>query len=179
MRPLIILALALSACSATSVTEPATEEATEQPTASPTDEPTEEPTERPTPEPTATPPPQPASFEEQLAAAENIGYEELFRNSADHFAKDIAFRGQVLQVIGEPGGFEMRIAVTPGDYGFWDDPVYVFYEGSERFLEDDIVDFVGLYADVVTYESTSSGPVTIPSMLVNANGIKLIESGGS
>lgn len=114
--------------------ERATPRAADRATPEPTRKPTPEPTRRPTPRPTPEPTPVPLGFDEQLAAAENISYDDLFRNSADHFGKDVAFRGQMLQVLGEPGGFEFRIAVTPGEYGFWDDPIYVFYEGTERFL---------------------------------------------
>lgn len=168
----VLLLLALVGCAGAQTVE---ESATATPTERPTPTPTERPTQRPTLRPTPTPTPAPLSFDEQLAAAENISYEDLFRNSPDHIGKDIAFRGQVIQVLGGPGEFELRIAVTPSDFGFWDDVVYVFYAGEERFLTDDIVDFVGLYTDVISYESAGAGEITIPSMYVNANGLRLVE----
>lgn len=167
---LLVVAL-LAGCSAQGGLEPPEETVTLAPTLAPNPIPT------PAPEPVAPPPPPPPPalpFEEQLAAAENISYEELFRNSASHVGKSVAFRGQVIQVLGEPGGFEFRIAVTDGGYGFWDDPIYVFYTGTDRYLVDDIVDFVGTSTDVITYESTMGGEITIPSMTVNATGMKLI-----
>lgn len=40
---------------------------------------------------------------------------------------------------------------------------------------DDIVDLVGLSTDVITYESTMGGEITIPSMIVDALGMRLVE----
>ena len=152
---------------------------TPDPTAEPTPEPTPDPTPEPTPVPTAEPTPAPTlapiGFDEQMAAAENISYEEIFRNSTSHVGKDVAFRGEIIQVLGEPGGFEFRISVTPSEYGFWDDPVYVLYTGTDRFLVDDVVDFVGMSTDVLTYESTMGGEITIPSMVVDSLGMRLVQ----
>jgi hypothetical protein len=55
-----------------------------------------------------------------------------------------------------------------------DDPVYVIYDGQDRFLVDDIVDFVGLSSDLITYESVMGGEITIPSVyVIEENGMRL------
>lgn len=129
----------------------------------------------PTPEPSPTPTLPPLTFDEQVALAINVSYDDLFRNSAHYVGELVYFRGEVIQVLGEPGGFEMRISVTQGEYGFWDDPVYVFYSGNDRFLVEDIVDFVGVSADLITYESVLGGEITIPSVFVASDGMRLVD----
>jgi len=131
-----------------------------------TPQPTVRPTPRPTPVPTVAPTPVPElTWNEMMVAAENVSYDELFRHSADHIGDLVYFKGQVIQVLGETGNFEMRISVTPGSYGFWDDPVYVLYVGDERFLDDDVVEFIGISTDLLTYESVLGGDITIPSVM--------------
>ena len=156
-----------SAAASTTPTERAAVDPTQEPTPEPTRRPT--PTPHPTPEPTPVPTPKPLTWNELFAAAENVSYDELFRNSDNHVGDLVYFMGEVTQVLGERGSWEMRISVTPSEFGFWDDPVYVFYTGNKRFLEEDIVEFIGYYADVVTYESVLGGDITIPSVLAERN----------
>jgi hypothetical protein len=174
--------VAEGAASPTSSTSDRTEEATSRPTATPppssagcaddeiqlqvngeytcvTESPA--PTAVPTPRPTATPR---LTWNQMMAAAENVSYDELFRHSARHIGDLVYFRGEVIQVLGDAGWFEMRISVTPSDYGFWDDPIYVTYTGKERFLVDDVVEFIGISSDLMTYESVMGGEITIPSV---------------
>ena len=40
-------------------------------------------------------------------------YEELFRNAESHIGASVYFRGEIIQVLGEPGNWEYRINVTP------------------------------------------------------------------
>jgi hypothetical protein len=186
MKPLLItvLAFALTACSpgGGGATEQST--ATASATATPTEEvtPTEEPspTEEPTPEPTATPEPTPEpalSFAQQKKAAKKVSYDNLFRHSDDYLFESIVYTGQIIQVLGDPGSFQFRINVTKGDYGLWDDTVLVDYSGTERFLEDDIVEFVGLSAGPITYQSVFGGDITIPGFSVDEKGMRLVKAG--
>jgi hypothetical protein len=101
-----------------------------------------------------------------LAAAENIAYDELFRNSDAHEFKEVYFRGQVIQVLGEPGLWNVRVNVTPGEYGFWDDTVFIEFHGDQRYLDDDVVDFVGTFTGPYTYESVMGGEITLPGVLI-------------
>lgn len=58
-----------------------------------------------------------------------------------------------------------RIDVTYKGYGYYDDTVYVTYDGygsEERILEDDIVTFYGEYKGLKTYETVMGSSVTIP-----------------
>ena len=65
------------------------------------------------------------------------------------------------------GDFQLRVNVTPGDYGFWDDTVFLRYDDAPvRILEDDVIAFVGRMNGTVTYESVLGGDVTIPDITV-------------
>lgn len=142
------------------------------PTAEPTPAPTPLPTAKPTPEPTPVPTPAVVAFDEQLAAAVNLTYDELFRNSDAHIGESVYYRGEVIQVLGEPGFWDLRVNVTPDSYGFWDDTIYVTYMGDERFLEGDVVDLVGLSMGPYTYESVMGGDITIPLLMVDDLGMR-------
>ena len=129
-----------------------------------------------TPRPTPAPTPAPTTWEDRLAAAENVPYDELFRNSDSYLFEDVYYRGEVIQVLGEPGGWNLRVNVTPGDYGFWDDTVLIEFYGDQRYLEDDIIDFVGTFTGPYTYESVMGGEITVPGILIMDDiGIRLVE----
>jgi len=144
-------------------------EPTPEATPSPTPEPTLKPTPEPTPEPTPAPTPKPTAkttFADLVAAAIKVKYSELFRNSEKYEFEQVAFSGQIIQVLDAGDGtYNFRINVTKGDYGFWDDTVFVAYEGK-RFLEDDIVQFVGTYTGPYSYESTFGATITIPGFIL-------------
>ena len=63
------------------------------------------------------------------------------------------------------GEVQIRLAVN-GDY---DNILYGVYDSSivsSRVLEDDYITVMGLSSDLLTYESTMGGEITIPSMVV-------------
>lgn len=98
-------------------------------------------------------------------------YKELFRNSDDYLFEQIYYKGEVIQVLGDAtDGWTLRVNVTKGRYGFWEDTVILYYTGTERFLEDDIVEFVASYTGPYTYESVMGGDITIPGFLLVQQG---------
>ena len=122
----------------------------------------------PAPQPTATPIPTPSptpTFEELKADSELVPYNNLFRNNEEHIGKRVWYQAQVVQVI-EKGRdkYELRVDVTRGDY-FWENTVFLFYSGS-RLLEEDIIEFVGIVEELVTYEAIFGNDVTIPAIRV-------------
>lgn len=153
-----------------SATPTSTPRATPRPTPRQTAAATHRPTPQPTPVPVLA-----LSYEEQFAAAINLSYDELFRNAEAHVGESIYYRGEVIQVLGEPGDWQYRIDVTLGAYDIWTDTVLVAYAGTDRFLEDDIVDFVGLSLGPYTYESVLGGDITIPLLAVDENGMRLVQ----
>ena len=120
-------------------------------------------------------PPKPTS-EETLAeirkdpAYQNpkvVPYAELFRNSDKYIGEYVRFTGEVVQVLGEPGNWNLRVNVTKyGEYStYYKDTVYVISTAKERVIENDIIEFTGLSTGVITYESTLGGNITIPSLV--------------
>lgn len=121
-----------------------------------------------TPIPTITPTPVPTpTWNEWKESAQDISYEDLFRYAERHKGKRVYYRGKVIQVLESRGDFQLRVNVTSGDYGLWEDTVFLRYDDAPvRILEDDIVAFVGKMNGTVTYESVLGGEVTIPDITV-------------
>ena len=93
----------------------------------------------------------------------------MFRYAEENKGKRVFYRGVVVQVIEDEGDFRLRVNVTPGDYGFWTDTVYLRYaDAPVRVLEEDIISFVGRMNGTVTYESIMGAEITIPYISVGA-----------
>ena len=91
----------------------------------------------------------------------------MFRYAEQNEGKLVFYRGEVVQVMEDQGAFQLRVNVTPGDYGFWDDTVFLRHvDAPVRILEYDIIAFVGRMNGTVTYESVMGGNVTIPDISV-------------
>lgn len=106
-----------------------------------------------------------ADEEEKKGYDTGIGYKDLARNPKDYVGKKIKFQGKVAQVLEGDGEVQIRLAVG----GSYDNIIYCVYDSSivsSRVLEDDYITVMGLSSDLITYESTMGGEITIPSMLV-------------
>ena len=121
----------------------------------------------------ATPTPALSDLDAAKAQAVTIAYDDLFRYNEQHVGKTVRYVGKVLQVqekeclivCGEEDtGYILRVAVTKGSYSFWDDPIWVDYKGTQRFLEDDIVTVWGVVTGLQKYTAVLSNQVTIPSV---------------
>jgi hypothetical protein len=135
----------------------------------PTVEPTPEPTLAPTPEPTPVPTARRRSIKQMVDSATKVSYKELFRNSDKYLLDAVYFKGEVIQVLDDgSGSYTLRVNVTKGEYGWWDDTVLLQYEG-DRVLVDDIVDFVGISTGPYTYESVLGGDITVPAIDVTVD----------
>ena len=130
--------------------------------------PTPRPTSTPRPTPTITPTPFPTpTWEEMKESALGLSYEDLFRYAENHRGKLVYYRGKVVQVMESRGDFQLRVNVTSGEYGFWEDTVFLRYDDAPvRILEDDVVAFVGIMNGTITYESVLGGEITIPDITV-------------
>ena len=89
-------------------------------------------------------------------------YDDYARNPDSHTAEKIKFNGKVIQVIETDDGAQYRIAVG-GDYNKMFFVQYLFSDTEYRVLESDNVTVYGSFADLVTYDSTLGGKVTIPA----------------
>ena len=103
-----------------------------------------------------------------MSKCKSISYNELARNPKKYEGQMVKFTGEVIQVQEAQSMWYYnvyRIDVTYKGYGYYDDTVYVTYDGygsEERILEDDIVTFYGEYQGLKTYETVMGSSVTIP-----------------
>ncbi|MBW7884063.1 MAG: SH3 domain-containing protein [Caldilineaceae bacterium] len=111
-----------------------------------------------------------ADIDTLKASAETISYDELFRHNEKYVGTVVRYVGEVLQVqtksclVCDNPGYVLRVAVTKGDFGIWDDPIWVEYEGAERFLEEDIVTVWGTVEGLQDYTAVLGNQVTIPKI---------------
>jgi len=131
---------------------------------------TTQPTSTSTPTSTAkiTPAPtQTKSFAAWKVSATSPNYDDLFRNNQQYVGTLVYYRGQVVQVL-EAGQnkYQLRVNITEGKYS-WGDTVYLFYSGN-RFLENDVIEFVGQVDGLMTYAAVSGASITIPEISVFA-----------
>ncbi len=104
------------------------------------------------------------------STALTIEYDDLFRYNEDHIGKVVQYVGQILQVqeiecaTCEEPSYILRIAITEEQFGSWDDVVWVEYESSERFLDEDIVTFWGTVEGLKKYTTVLGNIITIPQI---------------
>ncbi len=103
-----------------------------------------------------------------------VSYEELFRNSEKYIGENVYYKGEVIQVLGSTGDWTMLIAVTKKSDQYWDDNVLVYYSGTERYLEEDLVEFTGIFSQIYEYESALGVPIQVP--LIYTENITLLSS---
>ncbi|HIZ18552.1 MAG TPA: zinc ribbon domain-containing protein [Candidatus Olsenella stercoravium] len=103
--------------------------------------------------------------EQYKASCVSYPYDELARNPDSHVGENVVFRGQVIQALDDSDGVTLRVNVTEGEYGIWDDTVMAYYaygDGESRILEDDIITMYGSFGGLYTYESVLGASITVP-----------------
>lgn len=105
------------------------------------------------------------SFEEtKTKAIKNLAYDKLFRNNEKYVGEIVYYRGEVSQAIeGKGDNYVLRIFITKGEYGFWDNDIFANYKGT-RVLEDDIVDIWGQVKGVRKYTTVLGATRSIPEI---------------
>ena len=123
-----------------------------------------------TPTPPAKPSPKP-TFNQLKSEAVEIDYDDLVNPAKWHIGKRIRFVAKIIQVIPVPERgenlFVLRANVTR-DAHSWDDEIFLEYTGP-RLFEGDILEMVGTFVRLFTYEAVSSNDVTAPLILVVAS----------
>lgn len=111
------------------------------------------------------------TFAEAKSRAITVSHDDLFRFNERFVGETVVFRGKIVQVVDAGSAkYQFRANVTPVSFG-WDDAVFLRYEGS-RFVEDDIIEFVGRVNGLVAYEAVFGQTINIPDIEVTH--IKLI-----
>ena len=116
--------------------------------------------------PTATPTPTPTPLTYEQANRGSIraapGYRELLRNIEGYAGNQYRFTGEILQVQEDEAGYLLRIAL--GQYGSNFDAVILgaLLNKTTRYLEGDVVVFIGEVCCVHTYETVLGAQKTVP-----------------
>ena len=105
-------------------------------------------------------------------SCKNISYKRLKKNPDQYAGERYKARGKILQIMEGLGQTEMRIAVTKDSWGYWnyDDVIYVTYDGTTDFVEEDVVTVYGEITGSYTYTSIAGWTITVPG--VNAKYIE-------
>jgi len=118
--------------------------------------------------PAAEPPqPQPESAEQFKASCRTINFDALARDTEKYVGQRVVFTGKVVQVLEMGSKTAMRVNVTKGEYGIWEDTVWVNYTrkpDESRILADDIIKFWGTVRGRRTYTAVLGQEITLPEI---------------
>lgn len=110
------------------------------------------------------------SEEDYKASCGTYDYTDIARNPNNYVGKEAVFKAKVIQVVESSFGktITFRMDTTEGEYGFWEDTIYVTYkkvdDNESRILEDDIVMVYGTLEGLETYTTVLGNQISIPKM---------------
>ena len=99
------------------------------------------------------------------SACKSLTYNDLARNPTSYVGKKVKLRGQILQVSKALDTTVYLVNITDKGYGIWDDTVYMTFnisETSSQLLEDDVIQFYGIYMGTTSYETLMGENRTVP-----------------
>lgn len=106
------------------------------------------------------------SEDEYKAQCVSVSYNDIARNPNDYKGQKAVFKGQVIQVQESGKNVVLRINTTQGQYGLWDDTIYVDYkrkdDNESRVLDDDIVTVYGEIKGIKDYRAVLGNQISIP-----------------
>ncbi|MGM8216484.1 hypothetical protein ACLIA0_13015 [Bacillaceae bacterium W0354] len=104
-------------------------------------------------------------LEEKKQSAKEIRFKELDKNPDKYYGEFIKYRGEILQIMEETTSTVIRLAVTKDSYGYdLGEVVYITYEGTTPFVEEDVITVYGTIKGSHTYESQAGYHITLPHM---------------
>jgi len=110
------------------------------------------------------------SEEEYKASCNSISYVDIARNPNEYVGQKAVFSGKVIQVQESGKRVVLRVNVTKGEYGIWDDTVYVDYQRKDdnesRVLEEDIITMYGEIKGIKDYTAVFGNQISIPHLKV-------------
>ena len=101
---------------------------------------------------------------ENIEYRTDISYDDLSRRPDDYMYEYIELSGTVIQLIEGDEENEIRVSLNSNGY---DDVILCGYEPSiveERILVEDKITIKGLSVGIYQYESTLSGPISVPAI---------------
>ena len=113
------------------------------------------------------------TWEQIKAESRTVDWRHLFRNHNLYHGQRLYYRGEIEQVIERDNGFDFRIDVEHDNYS--SEIVYLIGYSGRRFIDGDIVEFVGIATGLHTYNSIWNQRITIPEIKVLE--MRLIDGG--
>ena len=114
------------------------------------------------------------SIDEFKAQSSTIPYDDLIRETEKYIGEIVHYTGKVVQVQESRSNLSLRVNVTEGNFGFYEDTLWVNYsleEGERRIIEDDLISLWGEIKGRKTYTAVLGNRITIPE--VNARKIEI------
>ena len=110
----------------------------------------------------------PHEFIEQFRIqCEEVNYKQLVRNPDKFKGQKVVYMGKVSEVIDPDNDLILRVNVTKNENEQWDDTIWVNYTkpaGSNRILEDDIVQLWGVIKGLRQYQAVLGNQISIPEI---------------
>lgn len=105
---------------------------------------------------------------EYRAECREYSYDEIARSPEKYETKLAKFTGEVVQVLRDGDELQLRVNVTEGEYGLYEDTVFVFYTitNDVNVLEGDIITMYGELRGMQEYETVLGAEMSIPRIYV-------------
>ncbi|MCY9290852.1 hypothetical protein MOF05_21110 [Bacillus haynesii] len=101
--------------------------------------------------------------EKKKQSAKEIRFAELNKNPDKHTGEFVKYQGEIAQIVENDNSTDIRLAVTKTSYGYdFNDIVYITYDGTTPFVEEDKITVYGTIQGSYTYESTAGYQITLP-----------------
>jgi hypothetical protein len=98
------------------------------------------------------------------AAATTVDYDQLEKNPDDYRGTKVVYTGQIFQIQESYGATWMLLSVTDEGYGFWDDNIWVNYDGEIDGAEEDIITVYGTVRGSQSYQTQIGGETYVPKV---------------
>jgi hypothetical protein len=99
-----------------------------------------------------------------IASAQTIPYNQLEKNADRYDGEVVKYTGQIFQIQEDYGTSVILLAVTNQGYDFWDDNVWIDYDGTIEGAEDDIITIYGTVTGSKSYETQIGGETYVPQI---------------
>ena len=86
------------------------------------------------------------------------------KNADDYAGKRVKYTGQIFQIQEDLGSTVILMSVTNEGYDFWDDNVWVDYDGEIESAKDDIITIYGTVTGSKSYETQIGGETYVPQI---------------
>lgn len=99
-----------------------------------------------------------------IAQAAALPYNQILAHPSRYEGTKVRFSGEIFQVQEDSGTSVILLSVTDEGYGFWDDHVWIDYNGTIRGAEGDQLTVYGTMTGTQDYDTQAGGNTTVPSM---------------